>query len=142
MQNKTYYMVDASALPEVFAKVIEAKTLIENKTASNASEAIKMAGLSRSAYYKYKDKIFLCKDNNTNKLDIQAILQDKAGVFSTFSSVLFKNGANIITMTQTEPKNGVASVFLTIGIDTLKCSVKDLVTEAARSDGVINIKTV
>ena len=142
MQNKTYYMVDASALPEVFAKVIEAKTLIESKAAANASEAIKMAGLSRSAYYKYKDKIFLCKDNNTNKLDIQAILQDKAGVFSTLSNILFKNGANIITMTQTEPKNGVASVFITIGVEGLKCSVKSLIEEASRSDGVVSIKTV
>lgn len=142
MQTKTYYMVDASALPEVFAKVIKAKTLIESKAAANASEAIKMAGLSRSAYYKYKDKIFLCKDNNTNKLDIQAILQDKAGVFSTLSNHLFKNGANIITMTQTEPKNGVASVYLTIGIEGLACSVKSLITEASRLDGVISIKTV
>lgn len=142
MQTKTYYMVDASALPEVFAKVIEAKTLIENKTAANASEAIKMAGLSRSAYYKYKDKIFLCKDNNTNKLDIQAILQDKAGVFSTLSNYLFKNGANIITMTQTEPKNGLASVYLTIGIESLACTVKSLITDASRLDGVISIKTV
>lgn len=142
MQNKTYYMVDASALPEVFAKVIEAKTLIESKTAANASEAIKMAGLSRSAYYKYKDKIFLCKDNNTNKLDIQAILQDKVGVFSTLSNILFQNGANIITMTQTEPKNGVASVYITIGVEGLKCSVKALIEEASRSDGVVSIKTV
>ena len=71
MQNKTYYMVDASALPEVFAKVIEAKTLIESKTAANASEAIKMAGLSRSAYYKYKDKILEEKVNAKNTIEVK-----------------------------------------------------------------------
>ena len=67
-------MVDASALPDVFSKVIEAKQLLESKKAESTSEAIKIAGISRSAYYKYKDRVFLCKDNNTNKLDIQAIL--------------------------------------------------------------------
>lgn len=135
-------MVDASALPDVFSKVIEAKQLIDSKVAESTSEAIKMAGLSRSAYYKYKDKVFLCKDNNTNKLDIQAILADKAGVFSAFSSQLFKNGANIITMTQTEPKNGVASVFLTIGINNLHGTIKELIDLCSQIDGVISIKSV
>lgn len=135
-------MVDASVLPDVFTKVIEAKRLIDSKTVSNASEAIKMAGLSRSAYYKYKDRVFLCKDNNTNKLDIQAILQDKAGVFSALSNQLFIKGANIITMTQTEPKNGVASVFITIGIDNLQCSIRELIDLASCIDGVISIKSV
>ena len=142
MQTKTYYMVDASALPEVFAKVIEAKTLIENKTAANASEAIKMAGLSRSAYYKYKDKIFLCKDNNTNKLDIQAILQDKAGVFSTLSNILFKNGANIVTMNQSAPQDGLANVSIMIDIGGLKSPLEQLIKTLEKLDGVISIKTI
>ena len=142
MQKKTYYMVDASALPEVFGKVIEAKQLIETKAAASASEAIKMAGLSRSAYYKYKDKVFLFNNNNTNKLDIQAILQDRAGVFSAFSNLLSKNGANIITVTQTEPKNGQASVYLTIGIENLNCTIKELLLLATEIDGVLSIKSI
>ncbi len=142
MQKKVYYMVDAAALPEVFTKVINAKHLIDTKAVANASEAIKMAGLSRSAYYKYKDMVFSCNDNNTNKLDIQAILQDKAGVFSSLSSHLFKKGANIITMTQTEPKNGAASVYITLGIENLDCSIKELIDTAEHIDGVISIKSV
>ncbi len=142
MQKKTYYIVDSAALPEVFGKVIEAKRLIDSKEASSASEAIKIAGLSRSAYYKYKDKVFICKDNNTNKLDIQAILQDKAGVFSSLSSALFQKGANIITMTQTEPKNGVASVYITIDIENLQCTIKELIDLSSQIDGVITIKSV
>ncbi len=141
MNNKTYFMVDSSVLPEVYVKVIYAKELIDTKKVSSASEAIKLAGISRSAYYKYKDKVFLCKDNNTNKLDIQAILQDKAGVFSTLSALLYKKGANIITMTQTEPKNGVAAVYITIGIENLHGSIKDLLEQSAQIDGVITIKS-
>lgn len=135
-------MVDASALPEVFTKVVEAKHLIDSKKASSASEAIKMAGLSRSAYYKYKDMVFVCNDNNTNKLDIQVILKDHAGVFSNFSSHLFKKGVNIITMTQTEPKNGLAAVYITLGIENLKCSIKDLLEQSENIDGVVSIKTI
>lgn len=135
-------MVDASALPEVFTKVVEAKHLIDSKKASSASEAIKMAGLSRSAYYKYKDMVFVCNDNNTNKLDIQVILKDQAGVFSNFSSHLFKKGVNIITMTQTEPKNGLAAVYITLGIENLKCSIKDLLEQSENIDGVVSIKTI
>ena len=142
MQKKKYFMVDASALPEVFSKVVEAKHLINSKQASSTSEAIKMAGLSRSAYYKYKDMVFVCNDNNTNKLDIQVILKDQAGVFSNFSSHLFKKGANIITMTQTEPKNGLAAVYITLGIENLKCSIKDLLEQSENIDGVVSIKTI
>ena len=142
MQKKTYYMVDASALPEVFTKVIEAKQLIDSKKVSSASEAIKLAGLSRSAYYKYKDMVFVCNDNNTNKLDIQVILQDRARVFSAFSNHLFKIGANIITVTQTEPKNGVASVYITLGIENLVCTIKELLDLSEKIDGVISIKSV
>ncbi len=142
IQKKIYYMVDSSALPEVFTKVIKAKQLIDSKAASSASEAIKMAGISRSAYYKYKDMVFNCNDNNTNKLDIQAVLKDKAGVFSSFSNCLFKKGANIITMTQTEPKNGVAAVYITLGIENLHGSIKELMELAEQIDGVISIKSV
>lgn len=142
MQRKIFYMVDASALPEVFSKVVEAKRLVESNAVTSASEAIKLAGLSRSAYYKYKDKVFVCNDNNTNKLNIQAILQDKAGVFSAFSNLLYKKGANIITMTQTEPNNGVASVHITISIENLKCTIKELIENSSRIDGVISIKTI
>ncbi len=142
MQKKTYYMVDASALPEVFTKVIKAKHLIDSKTASSTSEAIKMAGLSRSAYYKYKDMVFNCNDNNTNKLDIQAVLQDKAGIFYAFSNHLFKKGANIITMTQTEPKNSVALVHLTLGIENLNGSIKELIETSEKIEGVVSVKSV
>ena len=135
-------MVDASALPDVFSKVIEAKQLLESKKAESTSEAIKIAGISRSAYYKYKDRVFLCKDNNTNKLDIQAILADKAEVFSALSNKLFKRGTNIITMTQTEPKNGEALVYLTIGIDNLQGTIKELIESLSHIDGVVSIKPV
>ncbi len=142
MQKKTYYMIDSKALPDVFGKVIMVKQLLDDKKASNITEAIRMAGISRSAYYKYKDKVFLCKDNNTNKLDIQAILQDKAGVFSALSNTLFKKGANIITLTQNEPKNGTATVFITLGIENLNGSIKEMLDIASQIEGVISIKTV
>ena len=54
MGKVNYLLVDMSVLPEVYVKVIEAKGYLQSGEAANASQAAKMAGISRSAYYKYK----------------------------------------------------------------------------------------
>lgn len=140
LKTKTYYLIDADVLPDVFNKVIKAKELIENETAKNVTEAIKMCGLSRSAFYKYKDCVFKSKTAYENKAELQAILIDRAGVFSSFSSLLFKNGANIITMNQTAPKDGLATVSIVIGIDSLIIPLDALIGLIEQTDGIVSIK--
>ena len=142
LSNKTFYIVDSEALPEVFKKVIETKDLIENGTAKNTSEAISFSGISRSAFYKYKDSVFKATESDSDSIELQAVLVDRAGVFSALSNALFKSGANIITMNQTAPENGLAAVSIVIGIDSLKAPVHELIKNLELIDGVVSIKNV
>ncbi len=142
LSNKVFYIVDSKALPEVFRKVIAAKELIENGNAKNISQAIKMCDLSRSAFYKYKDSVFKTQNNDCEQAELQAILLDRAGVFSTLSNELFKNGANIITMNQAAPEHGMATVNIVIGIDRLTIPLEELIKTIERLSGVISVKKI
>lgn len=142
MSNKTFLLIDSDVLPDVFNKVIKAKELVENGTAKNISQAISMCDLSRSAFYKYKDSVFKAKTADNNQAELQAILVDRAGVFSALSNELFKNGANIITMNQTAPENGLAVVTLVIGIDSLLIPIDALITSIEKVDGVVSVKVL
>ncbi len=140
--KRTFYIVASDALPEVFEKVIKAKELIESGDAKNISAAIKMCGISRSAFYKYKDSVFKTKDTEPDKVELHAVLLDRAGVLSSLSNTLFKNGANIITMNQSAPQNGLASVSIVIGIDGLMTTVDELIKNVELLTGVISIKSL
>ena len=142
MDKKTFYIVSSDSLPDVFNKVILAKDLLENGKAKNISEAIKQAEISRSAFYKYKDSIFRMKDNIPTRLDLSAVLTDRAGVLSAMSAKLSENGANIITINQAEPKNNLATVSITISVDGLKVSVDTLLDTLKTIDGIISIKAI
>lgn len=142
MARKDFYIVSADALPDVFKKVVEAKELIDSGSVKNISAAIKMCNISRSAFYKYKDCVFKSKNANTENIELQAILLDRAGVFSAFSNTLFKNGANIVTMNQSAPENGIATVSIVIDIDGLNSPIEQLLKLLEKLDGVISIKTI
>ena len=142
MNKREFYIVAADALPEVFKKVVEAKELIDSGAAKNISAAIKMCDLSRSAFYKYKDCVFKAKSSDSENIELQAILVDRAGVFSTLSSMLFKSGANIVTVNQSAPENGLAAVSLVIDIDRLKTPVDQLIKSVEKLDGIVSIKSI
>lgn len=135
-------MVDSEALPEIFNKVVKAKELIENGTAKNVTQAIKICNISRSAFYKYKDCVFKAKSTAENKAELQAILIDRAGVFSSFSNLLFKNGANIITMNQAAPENGIANVSIVIDTVGLTIPLNELIKLIEQTDGIVSVKTL
>ncbi|MEE0927917.1 MAG: ACT domain-containing protein [Acutalibacteraceae bacterium] len=142
MSKKTFYIVDADALPEVYKKVVTAKEMVDNGTAKNISMAIKMCDLSRSAFYKYKDSVFKAKSQDPEKVELQAVLVDRAGVLSAVSNVLFQSGANIITVNQTEPTSGLATVSVVIGTEGLKISLDALVKRIEDLDEVISVKII
>lgn len=142
MGKTTYYIVEESMLPEVYKKVVYAKNLIDNGTARNTSEAIKLADISRSAFYKYKDAVFKAKVTDVDRIELQAVLVDRAGVMSGLSNALFKNGANIITMNQSAPENGLATVSLVIGTDNLTIPENELIKSLEQINGIISIKTL
>lgn len=114
MGKVNYLLVDMSVLPEVYVKVIEAKGYLQSGEAANASQAAKMAGISRSAYYKYKDKIFEYSEQGDDVTTINAKLQDNAGVLGSVINELYLAGANILAVNQSIPVNNIADVSITV----------------------------
>ena len=102
MGKVNYLLLDMSVLPEVYVKVIEAKGYLQSGEAANASQAVKMAGISCSAYYKYKDKIFEYSEQGDDATTINAKLQDNAGVLSSVMNELYLAGANILVVNQSK----------------------------------------
>ncbi len=140
MSDSRWLLVDKKILPEIYAGVEKAKELLQSGEAQNASQAAKMAGISRSAYYKYKDHIFKFDEDKGGRIvNIHALLQDTAGVLSAFISVLYNNGANIVTLNQNVPVNGLAPVSVSIRTDNLNCSLENLLDSIKQINGVKSI---
>ena len=121
MENKMseaikYYVVKQKALPEVLLKVAEANRLIETKGVSVA-DATETVGISRSSYYKYKDDIFPFRDNVKGKtITFVLSMDDEPGLLSAVLNTVAEYHANILTIHQTIPVNGVASLTLSVDI--------------------------
>lgn len=135
-----YLLVDSRVLPPVFAGVITAKELLETGTASSAAQAARMAGISRSAFYKYKDFVFNYSETDANTLSLAAQLSDRAGVFSALTAALYNCGANILTVNQESPVKGRANVTLTVTTDSVNTGSEELIEKLLSVDGVISIK--
>lgn len=111
-----YYVVKQKALPEVLLKVAQANRLLENSSISVA-EATEKVGISRSSYYKYKDDIFPFRENVKGKtITFVLSMDDEPGLLSRVLSKVAEYHANILTIHQTIPVNGVASLTLSVDI--------------------------
>ncbi len=111
MKDGTYYLVDGRVLPEVFLKAVEAKKLLSQGEAESTADAVRRVGISRSAFYKYKDFVYTYKDTKNNRiLTVHAILHDRPGVLQDFIGAFTACGANILTVNQNIPVSGLAVV--------------------------------
>ena len=114
-----YYIVEASALPEVFLKVAEAKRLLSNGEASTVNEATKMTDISRSAFYKYRDAVLPFQNMMTGRIiTLQLLIRDEVGLLSELLDVFADTNVNILTINSIVPTNGTAVV--TISADTME----------------------
>ena len=117
-----YYIVEASALPEVFVKVAEAKRLLSTGEASTVNEATKMTDISRSAFYKYRDSVLPFQNMMTGRvITFQFLVHDRPGLLATMLDVFPECNANIQTINSIVPTNGTA--VLTISAETMDLSV-------------------
>ena len=140
-QNK-FLLVDLSVLPEVFARVVEAKRLMAQGKAKSYSDAAKMAGISRSAFYKYKDRVFPYESSDlTRMLTLNITLVDEPGILSALIAGLYQAGGNIVTINQNIPADGVAPVSVNIRIDRDR-SDEEIVARLAQISGVVTVRTV
>ena len=134
------FLVAESVLPEVFGKVLYAKGLLQAGQADSATEAARMAGISRSAFYKYKDAVFSYDASRSgNILTVQFILRDRPGVLSSVLSAFADAGANILTVNQNIPSGGRASVSISARTDRMEMPVGDFVQALGRVAGVERI---
>ena len=117
MQDSTgYYVVKNRALPEVLLKVVEAKKLIDSEQMS-IKEAVDTLGISRSSFYKYKDDIFPFHDTTTGTtITLMLQVDDVPGLLSDVLKIIASSGANILTIHQSIPINGVATLSLSVQI--------------------------
>ncbi len=133
-----YFIVEARALPEVFRKVAEAKWLLENGEVATVGEATKATDISRSAFYKYRDSIAPFENLMAGRiLTFQLILRDVSGLLSAILSVFAQYGANILTINQTIPSNGTASVTVSAETNGVSEGVEALLRALAAMQGVL-----
>lgn len=142
MGKVNYLLVDMSILPDVYTRVIKAKNYLQSGEAANASQAAKMAGISRSAYYKYKDKIFEYSEQGEDVSTINAKLRDNAGVLSSVMNELYMAGANILAVNQSIPVNDVADVSITVRLSDADVSKSDVEQKIKSIVGVISAEIV
>ena len=142
MGKVKYLLVDMSILPEIYAKVVEANGYLQSGEATSASQAAKMAGISRSAYYKYKDKIFEYNEQVDDVTAINAKLIDNAGVLSSVMNELYLAGANILAVNQSIPVNNIADVSITVRLSQTDVSTEDLISKIKNIGGVKSAEIV
>lgn len=142
MGKVNYLLIDSSILPEVYSKVIAAKKLIASGDASSASQAAKMAGISRSAYYKYKDKIFEYSGQTEDTATVNAKLLDNAGVLSSVMNELYLAGSNVLSVNQSIPVNGIADVSITVRISNTDTTNDELIENIKKVSGVKSAELV
>lgn len=124
-----YYVVSGDILPDVLEQVMQARILLQSGKAKRISEAVKMVGISRGTYYKYKDAVFSFNAEQSNrKAIISMILRNEKGTLSKVLSLVSVKQVNVLAINQTIPINGIANVALTLDISDLEISIQSLVS--------------
>lgn len=133
-----YYIVEASALPEVFLKVAEAKRLLATGQAATVNDATRMTDISRSAFYKYRDAVQPFQRAHVSRIvTFQYVLQDEPGVLSAILTTYAREKANILTINSITPSNGCALVTISAETTDMTVSLEELLSIVSKTPGVI-----
>jgi len=135
-----YYIVEGKVLPEVCKKVIEVKKLLEMDMRLSINAACQKVNLSRSTYYKYKDSVYEFYENKRVKIVTFSMnLQNEPGLLSNVLDIIAESGANILTINQNIPMNGIAIVVISIETIKMSVSVEDLINRLREINGTKKI---
>ena len=138
-----YYIVAAEALPEIFIKVAEAKQRMQTGEAGTVGEATRQVGISRSAFYKYKDSVQPFNDMKSEHIiTFYGMLKDNTGVLSRVLSVFATSGANILTINQSIPTNGCAAVTISAETSGMAETLEQLLSDVAAVEGVVKFEVL
>lgn len=140
-ENSKYFVLKQKAVPEVLLKVVEAKRLLESERVMTVQEATEQVGISRSSFYKYKDDIFPFHDEAKGKT-VTFVLQmeDEPGLLSMVLNIVAEFCANILTIHQSIPINGVASLTLSIEVLPTTGDVSAMIEKIEEQQGVHYLK--
>lgn len=135
--NSSYIIIDNNIAPEVFKKVVEVKRMIASGKYKSVNEALDMAKLSRTAFYKYKNHVFSSDDTGMNNIATLAFtLEDLTGVLSDILSCLARKGISILTINQNIPVNGIANITISLRISNAGVSIDEIIDELREIHGV------
>ena len=138
-----YFIVEAALLPDVFLKVAQVNRLLQSGTVRTVGDATQRVGLSRSAYYKYKDGIKPFFEASIHRIiTFQILLSDEAGLLSNILQIFARFGANILTINQTIPVNGQAAVTVSAQTEAMTQSVEELLEALRGADGVARLEII
>lgn len=139
-KSPSYFIVESSALPEIFLKVAEAKRLLETGEVDTVHLATRRVGISRSAFYKYKDFVSPFQDMSRGHLvTFNLELLDRQGVLSSVLAIFAENGANILTINQSIPTSGVAPVTITAATENMQTTMELFMAALKSAEGVIRV---
>ena len=138
-----YYIVEASALPEVFVKVAEAKRLLSTGEASTVNEATRMTDISRSAFYKYRDSVLPFQNMASGRIiTFQFLIHDEPGLLANMLDIFPECNANIQTINSIVPTNGTAVVTISAETMDLSIPLENLMTSLENCKGVVKVEVL
>lgn len=135
--QQEYYLVSKNAMPEVFLKVIEVKQRLNTGEFASVNEAVRNVGISRSAYYKYKDSVLpFYEATNGKKVTVLISVENFRGILASVIGIISNSRANILTINQNIPINGVADISISFDTDSMLGTVEDILNDISRVAGV------
>jgi len=138
-----YFIVEASVVPEIYRKVAQAKSLLDTGEATTVNAAAKAVGISRSAFYKYKDAVRPFHDMLHGRIvTLQLLLRDQPGALSGMLNVLAGTGINVLTINQNLPVNGCAVVTVTAETSQLSLTMEEVLRQAGAVPGVLKCEVL
>ena len=140
-EKNKYYVVKERAVPEVLLKVVQAKRLLDSEKVSTVQEAAEQTGISRSSFYKYKDDIFPFYEGRKGKtVNLVIQMDDEQGILSVVLKSVADAKANILTIHQSVPVNGIASLTLSVDVFPESDDVDDMAKQIESLKGIHYVK--
>ncbi|MDW7650743.1 MAG: ACT domain-containing protein [Bacillota bacterium] len=138
-----FYLVQENVLPQVLRKTAEAKEMLKKGTAQTVNDAVQAVGISRGAFYKYRDYIFPFREASRGKiLTVSLILEHTTGVLSDVLKIIAAAHGNVLTINQGIPLQGVANASISFETEELKENVDELLARLSAIDGVQKLELV
>ncbi len=143
MSDKEFVVVSSDVLPEVVLKVLEAKRLLAQGVCHTSTEACRIVGVSRSAYYKYKDSAFIYSEKMGERIvTFCIVLKDRAGLLAEVLNEFYMLNANILTINQNIPIDSAATVMITARFNSPSDDLRGMTSALSKIDGVASVRII